>query len=345
MVGTGWGLVHVHALRAAQAEVVALVGRTPERTRALAQELGIAYALHDAAELAGLPPQTQPDVVVVATPAHTHEAVAQTVRRALPHARLICEKPVLQAQDWGRFSSTAPTLHHWAQRAAAALGHTEAVPVWVNCAFPHLSPVRSMWACVPRIGALLQAAVHTIHDLRHPNTHGTDDGYAWPLDEALLDLALHPLSALLPVLGLPQAPLRVANGLRMSFVQDGKPSAATPILWTAAHQPFLNGLSHRIELHGSLGQMILEGGFKTGEPWQFELRWQDARGAWHVLVVPSTSNEDPWLAANHASVAAMLDAIVRRRTAQEGLQVGLIDAQTAAHINAAVAQAWAGSAP
>ena len=66
VVGTGFGArVHVPALRAAGFDVIALVGRDPERTARRAQRLGIPHAptsLVDALALPGV------DAVTIAAP-------------------------------------------------------------------------------------------------------------------------------------------------------------------------------------------------------------------------------------------------------------------------------------
>ena len=89
VIGTGFGcLTHVRALRAAGFDVVGLVGRDPARTSERATRFDIPNALtsvRDALDLAGV------DAVTIATPPHTHAALATLAIDAGRH--VLCEKP------------------------------------------------------------------------------------------------------------------------------------------------------------------------------------------------------------------------------------------------------------
>ena len=89
VVGTGFGCrVHVPALRAAGFDVVALVGRDPEKTARRAGRAGIGHAcasLEDAVALGGI------DAITIATPPHTHAELAIAAVEAGCH--VLCEKP------------------------------------------------------------------------------------------------------------------------------------------------------------------------------------------------------------------------------------------------------------
>jgi predicted dehydrogenase len=89
VVGTGFGCrVHVPALRAAGFDVVALVGRDPEKTARRAGRAGIGHpcaSLEDAVALGGI------DAITIATPPHTHAELAIAAVEAGCH--VLCEKP------------------------------------------------------------------------------------------------------------------------------------------------------------------------------------------------------------------------------------------------------------
>lgn len=96
--GTGFGCVtHVRALRAAGFEVAALVGRDADKTAARAAMFDIPVAttsLDHALALDGV------DAVTIATPPHTHAAIALAAIAAGKH--LICEKPFARDAAEGR---------------------------------------------------------------------------------------------------------------------------------------------------------------------------------------------------------------------------------------------------
>jgi predicted dehydrogenase len=87
VVGTGFGcLTHVRALRVAGFDVIALVGRDPDKTRARAERFDIpvaATSLGDALD--------HVDAVTIATPPHTHAELVLEAVAAGKH--VLCEKP------------------------------------------------------------------------------------------------------------------------------------------------------------------------------------------------------------------------------------------------------------
>ncbi len=98
VVGTGFGVItHLRALRAAGFEVLALVGRDPEKTAARAAGAGVPHGLTSLAEALALPGV---DAVAVATPPHTHCAIVLQSLDAGKH--VLCEKPFAADADEAR---------------------------------------------------------------------------------------------------------------------------------------------------------------------------------------------------------------------------------------------------
>ena len=89
VVGTGFGCyTHVRALRHAGFAVRALVGRDPDRTAARAAMFEVPLACRTLTEALALPGI---DAVTIATPPHTHAALALEAIGAQRH--VLCEKP------------------------------------------------------------------------------------------------------------------------------------------------------------------------------------------------------------------------------------------------------------
>jgi predicted dehydrogenase len=89
VIGTGFGcLTHVRGLRAAGFDVNALVGRDPVKTAARAARFGVAFASTSIEEALALPGV---DAVAIATPPHTHAALALAAIERGKH--VLCEKP------------------------------------------------------------------------------------------------------------------------------------------------------------------------------------------------------------------------------------------------------------
>ncbi|HWW43573.1 MAG TPA: Gfo/Idh/MocA family oxidoreductase, partial [Acidimicrobiia bacterium] len=106
VIGTGFGArVHVPALQAAGFEVVALVGRDPDKTARRAARLGVPAS----SDVDGL--LANPDVaaVSIATPPATHAPLAIAAARAGKH--VLCEKP---------FARDAPEARRMLEAAEAA---------------------------------------------------------------------------------------------------------------------------------------------------------------------------------------------------------------------------------
>jgi predicted dehydrogenase len=98
IVGTGFGCItHLRALRAAGFDVRALVGRDPEKTSERARRFDVPEGLTNLADALALPGV---DAVAIATPPHTHAAIALESIAAGKH--VLCEKPFARNTDEAR---------------------------------------------------------------------------------------------------------------------------------------------------------------------------------------------------------------------------------------------------
>ena len=98
VVGTGFGCyTHVRALRAAGFDVLALVGRDPDKTRERARLFDVPHPLLSLSDALAVPGV---DAVTIATPPATHAALALEAIAAGRH--LICEKPFTATLDEAR---------------------------------------------------------------------------------------------------------------------------------------------------------------------------------------------------------------------------------------------------
>jgi predicted dehydrogenase len=98
VLGTGIGCqTHVHALRGAGFDVVALVGRDAARTAARAARVGIPGAFTSLTDALA---RTDVDAVVVATPPNTHGELVLEAVSAGKH--VVCEKPFARDAEEAR---------------------------------------------------------------------------------------------------------------------------------------------------------------------------------------------------------------------------------------------------
>lgn len=128
IIGTGFmGTVHARATRSAGAELVAMIGRTPQTAARAASELG---ATISATSLAEVLDGTDVDLVHVCTPNELHAEQVEEVIVAGKH--VICEKPLAPA------AATASRLSELAEDA----GVVAAVP-FVYRYYPMLREMRT----------------------------------------------------------------------------------------------------------------------------------------------------------------------------------------------------------
>ena len=89
VVGTGFGcFTHVRALRAAGFDILAVVGRDPEKTARRAKAFDVALALTSIPDALALPGLA---AITIATPPHTHAPLVHSSLDAGIH--VLCEKP------------------------------------------------------------------------------------------------------------------------------------------------------------------------------------------------------------------------------------------------------------
>lgn len=111
VVGTGFGcLTHVRALRLAGFDVLALVGRDPDKTAERAARFDVPHACTSVADALAVPGV---EAVTIATPPHTHASVVLEAVRAGKH--VLCEKPFArdaeEAQQMLDAAETAGVVH------------------------------------------------------------------------------------------------------------------------------------------------------------------------------------------------------------------------------------------
>ena len=165
IIGSNWGLVHLNPLRNYGIEVETLF------------DLDIAIAQHKAKELS-IPTGTdqledvgEPDIVVLATPAHTHVELINHFQNSF----IICEKPII---GWQGDARRLPT---------------DSNGIWVNYAFPHLE-------CMHLINEILSS--EHIEEIRLSSSVNLPLNFT--LEQWFLETASHPLSGLLNQLGKPR---------------------------------------------------------------------------------------------------------------------------------------------
>ncbi len=302
VIGTGWGRVHVAALREAGVEVVAVVGLEEGRTRRAADELRVPVALTGVGEVAGL----APDLVSVATPAATH---AEVIAALEPQVPVLCEKPAV---------GLGPLREEPANRPG---------PVWVNYSFAFLGVAARAADAVHRIGHVSRAEVVCGHDL---------PGTSFTAGQMFLELAPHPWSWLVTLLGPTRAqapdpgaadpgaagPRRAraaAHAERPDSLGDpGDPVATTrvstlcggsEVLLRVEHRPGLAGIRHDVTLNGSAGRLTLTGTYRLGEPWHYAAPLLDIASAPITLGEPEAGLPDPWYRANVRSIGAVVAAV------------------------------------
>jgi hypothetical protein len=309
VVGTRWGMVHVHALRAHGVQVLALVGRDAAETQAAAQREQIPHAVTDVAQLKAL----GINWVSVASPAASHAQVAADLRKALgSECAFFVEKPLLGA------------------RAAAHQAKSFGPNTWVNYAMPFVSAAHALTQALARV-KVRSVSIQTRHDL----------GHTMALPDAVLDMASHPWSWVVHAIGEPnlEAAQATANGLHMRL---GAFDVPCELRCTA--KPGLNGLQHRVVVQTDAGAMELFALYERGKPWQISA-WHRNEA---LVIDPHPSEKevfhtlgfDAWLSANVRSVGQALKAAFEPGARAAVEAKGMFTPEKALALDAAVWQAF-----
>lgn len=129
--GTGFaGQGHTKAFRDAGAEVVGIVGRTPDVVQEVAQKLDIPYFGSDWAQALA---QCKPDIVSIATPGGAHvEPITQAINAG---CHVFCDKPLSESGD------SATKLYQLAQEKKVKTAFASSF-----CYMPHIIQAKQMVA-------------------------------------------------------------------------------------------------------------------------------------------------------------------------------------------------------
>src|SRR5689334_10468165 len=97
VIGLGFGRAHVPAFQANGCEVIAVCQRNESAARNVADAYGVKGVFTRWEDLLE---RARPEIVVIATPPHTHLAIAEAAFARGAH--VLCEKPVALTADEGR---------------------------------------------------------------------------------------------------------------------------------------------------------------------------------------------------------------------------------------------------
>jgi len=97
IIGLGFGRAHIPAFQANGCQVVAVCQRNAAQAKAVADKYGVPRVFERWEEMLE---QVRPEIVVIATPPHLHQAIAlQALARG---AHVLCEKPLAMTRDEAR---------------------------------------------------------------------------------------------------------------------------------------------------------------------------------------------------------------------------------------------------
>ena len=289
IIGTGWGLTHLGAFRAAGAEVVALCGRDPGKTRSVAEREGVPLGTADVGELID-----SADVVVVASPPDAHGAHVEAALRAGRH--VLCEKPV------SRSALEAEAL-------AALAAETPGAVTAVNFPMRWLGPLAALR------GAVAEGRIGAVRAVTAVVTHGfgaepaTEDGLS---PSAEFGGASHAVDAALWLAG--DEPERVSGefmggpGRGIALLASTRGGAAVSVVFGAGRVPGIWGtwrlVGEEAEASFSAGYVPAVGG------WVVEaVRLGDEALTERISSDPAAGDVDPWFLSHVFCAKSFLAAV------------------------------------
>ncbi len=302
IIGTRWGLMHVGGFRAAGAEIAALCGRQPDRTRDVARREGIPLATVNVDELC-----RASELVVVAGPDAVH---AEHVRIALDHGRpVLCEKPLATTEtDAARMADQASA----SGRACA-----------VNFPYRTLPPVAQLRSSIAgRPVRHLACTVHNSFAADATDASGDFGGVSHLIDAALWLAGADPVRVHASLSGRPtSSPPRRAEQLAR-----GAPAGA-PVKSAALHIGLSTGALIVITQIAVSEPGIRGTWLVAGDGWEatFTGGYAPARGGWIVSaptltegdtsrrlgdpIEPIPGHREPWAEAHVTTARHFLRAV------------------------------------
>jgi myo-inositol 2-dehydrogenase / D-chiro-inositol 1-dehydrogenase len=292
IIGSHWGRMHVGAFRDVGAEVVALCGRDPSKTREIATSEGIALATTDVAELCDAV-----EIVVVASPDRVH---ARHVSQALEAGRhVLCEKPFTHTAEEAR-TLVAQERGRAAQRCAVSFPYRMLPPLAALARWLRDRPPARHLAVTVSNG--FSAAEGWGEDGPLVGESGDFGGVSHVLDAALWFLDGTPAWVQASLTGRPvhSAVLEVglAGGPRVSLSHLAATEPGIHGTWS------IRGDGWQVGFTGGYEPAL--GGWRLGPIGVFEgLAGRELAG----LVTPIAGRCEPWAEAHRTTARAFLDLV------------------------------------